>query len=303
MMKDIISITDLTKDQILKILELSKKIEAMKGKEKLLAGKILATVFYEPSTRTRLSFESAMLRLGGQVLGFSDPKISSVVKGETLHDTVKMLEGYSDIIVVRHRIEGAARLAAESTPIPIINAGDGANQHPTQTLLDLYTIQKSKGKFDGLTVAMVGDLKYGRTVHSLACALSLFKTKLIFVAPDSLKMPEEFLKNLAVPYIETGDMQDALKKADVVYMTRIQKERFPDPVDYEKVKGVYVLTRELLDSAKKEIKVMHPLPRVDEITKDVDETTNAIYFEQAKNGVTVRQALLAMLLGKLGDKI
>jgi len=299
MKTDIISISDMSKKQIENILRLSKKIEKLKGREKLLAGRVLATVFYEPSTRTRLSFESAMLRLGGQVLGFSDPKKTSVAKGETLYDTVKMLESYSDVIVVRHKIEGAARLASESTSVPVINAGDGANQHPTQTLLDLYTIMKSKGKLNGLTVAMIGDLKYGRTVHSLATALSLFKTKLMFVAPDSLKMPEEFLKHLTVPYIETDDMSKAIKSADVIYMTRIQGERFPDPVDYEKVKGVYVLTAEMLESAKKDMKVMHPLPRVDEIAKDVDDTEHAVYFEQAKNGVTVRQALLAMVLGKL----
>jgi len=296
--KDIISIRDFSKEEIVYLLDLAKKMENLSGKEKLLAGKVLATVFYEPSTRTRLSFETAMLKLGGTVTGFSDPNASSVAKGETLYDTMKMLDGYIDIIVLRHPIEGAARRAAETADVPVINGGDGANQHPTQTLLDLYTIVKSKGKLDGLKVAMVGDLKYGRTVHSLAAALSHFNVKLIFVAPLSLKMPDDLLGELTVSYIETDKLEDAMQ-ADVVYMTRIQKERFPDPIDYEKVKGVYVLSEKILQNAKKGLKVMHPLPRVDEIATDVDSTENAIYFEQAKNGVTMRQALLALLLGRL----
>jgi len=268
-----------------------------KQDKELLRGKILSTLFYEPSTRTKLSFESAMMRLGGRIMGFADPKISSVAKGETLHDTIKMVESYSDIIAIRHPVEGAARLAAESARIPVINAGDGANQHPTQTLLDLYTIMKSKGSLDNLTVAMVGDLKYGRTVHSLAMALSHFKTRLVFVAPDSLKMPDGLLEELTVPYVETSDINQALK-CDIVYMTRIQKERFPDAVEYGKVKGVYVLTNSMLEKAKKDMKIMHPLPRVDEIAEDVDSTENALYFEQAKNGVVMRQAVLALLLKK-----
>jgi aspartate carbamoyltransferase catalytic subunit len=297
--KDIISIKDFSKDELLYLLELAKSMEALNGKETLLTGKVLSTVFYEPSTRTRLSFESAMCRLGGSVIGFSDPKISSVAKGESLHDTIKMLESYSDIIALRHPVEGAARWAAESARVPVINAGDGANQHPTQTLLDLYTIQKEKGGLDGLTVAMVGDLKYGRTVHSLAAALSHFKSKLIFVAPDQLRMPKEHLSGLKVEYQETKSLNMALKVADIVYMTRIQKERFPDPVEYEKVKGVYVLTKEMLEGCKDGLKVMHPLPRVGEISECVDGTPHSIYFEQAKNGVTMRQAILALLLGKI----
>jgi len=295
--KDIISIRDFSKEELLFLLELAEKMETLKGKETLLAGKVLSTVFYEPSTRTRLSFESAMSRFGGSIIGFSDPKISSVAKGESLHDTIKMLEAYSDIIAIRHPVEGAARWSAESSKVPVINGGDGANQHPTQTLLDLYTIMKTHGKLDGLTIAMVGDLKYGRTVHSLAAALDHFDCRLIFVAPDSLQMPKEHLHELKVEYKETDNLQMALKVSDVVYMTRIQKERFPDPVEYEKVKGVYVLTKEMLADAKKGCKIMHPLPRVDEISKCVDETENAIYFEQAKNGVVMRQALLALLLG------
>ncbi len=300
--KDIISIRDFSKKEILYMLESAKKIESMQGREKLLRGKILATLFYEPSTRTRLSFESAMLRLGGSTTGFSDPKGSSVAKGETLSDTIRIVEGYSDIIVIRHPVEGAARLAADTAHVPIINAGDGANQHPTQTLLDLYTILKSKGRLDGLTVAMVGDLKYGRTVHSLAHALSLFDTRMIFVAPESLGMPDDLLDELkgkGVDLTSTASLKDAIRSADILYMTRIQKERFPDIVEYEKVKGVYVLSSAMLSSAKKGLKVMHPLPRVDEISTDVDATENAVYFEQAKNGVTMREALLAILLGRL----
>jgi len=300
--KDIISIRDFSKDELLYILGLAKKIENMKNKEDLLKGKILATLFFEPSTRTRLSFESVMMRLGGRIIGFADPKVSSATKGETLYDTIKMVESYADVIVIRHPVEGAAYRSAETAKVPVINAGDGANQHPTQTLLDLYTIMKSKGKLDNLTVAMVGDLKYGRTVHSLASALSHFKVKMIFVAPDSLKMPRDLLKELRnkkIKYSETRKLDDAIKKSDILYMTRIQKERFPDAVEYEKVRGVYVLTKDVLSDAKRGLKVMHPLPRVDEIDMDVDETEHAVYFEQAKNGVIIREALLALLLGKI----
>ncbi len=301
-MKDIISIRDLTREQMLHILGLAKKTESLKSSDNLLAGKILATLFYEPSTRTRLSFESAMMRLGGRVTGFSDPAGSSVAKGETLYDTIKMVEGYCDIIVIRHPVDGAARLAADTAKVPVINAGDGANQHPTQTLLDLYTIQKSKGGLEKLKVAMVGDLKYGRTVHSLAYALSLFNCEMIFVSPKSLCMPTDLtdeLRQKKIRFSEHEDMGIALKKADILYMTRIQKERFPDDVEYEKVKGVYVLTGEMLEGAKTGLKIMHPLPRVNEISKCVDDTENAIYFDQAKNGVIIREAVLAMLLGKL----
>lgn len=296
--KDIISIREFSKKELLYLIELAKKIESSDNSD-LLKGKILTTLFYEPSTRTKLSFESAMKRLGGKVIGFSNPKASSAAKGETLYDTTKMVEGYSDVIVIRHPVEGAARLVAESSNVPVINAGDGANQHPTQTLLDLFTIVKSKGKLDNLTITMVGDLKYGRTVHSLACALSHFDVKLIFVSPDILKMPKDLLDELTVPYEETSDLQEAIDKSDIVYMTRIQKERFPDPIEYEKVKGVYVLKKKMLKNAKPDVKIMHPLPRVDEIATDVDSTENAIYFEQAHNGAIMRQALLALLLGEL----
>jgi len=219
-----------------------------------------------------------------------------------LYDTIKMVESYCDIIAIRHPVEGAARLAADTADIPVVNAGDGANQHPTQTLLDLYSIMKSKGKLEDLTVAMVGDLKYGRTVHSLAYALSLFGSDMIFVSPKSLRMPGDLTAELAqnkIRFSEFEDMEPALKRADILYMTRIQKERFPDNVEYEKVKGVYVLSAKMLENAKKGLKVMHPLPRVGEISRSVDSTENALYFEQAKNGVIVREAVLAMLLGKI----
>jgi aspartate carbamoyltransferase catalytic subunit len=297
--KDIISIRELSKDEILHILDSAKKIEAMKDKELLLKGRILSTLFYEPSTRTKLSFESAMMRLGGMIMGFSDPEATSHAKGETLYDTIKMVESYSDIIVIRHPNDGAAKLAADTAKIPVINAGDGANQHPSQTLLDLYTIQKSKGRLDSLTVCIVGDLKYGRTAHSLAHALSHFNVNMIFVSPPNLRMPKDILAGLKIKFKESDNLKDALKISDIIYMTRIQKERFPDPVEYEKVKGIYILTIEALKDAKKGLKIMHPLPRVDEISPDVDDTEHALYFEQAKNGVIIREALLALLLGKL----
>ncbi len=300
--KDIISIRQLTKQDIEHILDIAGKIDLMRDKSSLLKGKILATLFYEPSTRTRLSFESAMLGLGGSVLGFSDPRVSSVSKGESLYDTVKMIEAYSDILVLRHPVEGAAKLAAETSSKPVINAGDGSNQHPTQTLLDLYTIKKAKKKISGLTVALVGDLKYGRTVHSLAYALSFYNVKLIFVSPESLKMPgylTDELEEKGIKYEYNSSLKNALQDADIVYMTRIQKERFADQLEYEKLKGTYVLEASMLKQAKAGIRVMHPLPRVDEIAKDVDDTDAALYFEQAKNGVVVRQAIVAMLLGKL----
>jgi aspartate carbamoyltransferase catalytic subunit len=301
-MKDIVSIRKLSKEDILYILSLADRIHTANYSGDLLKGKILATLFYEPSTRTRLSFESAMMRLGGRIIGFSDPKISSVAKGETLYDTIKMVESYSDIIAIRHPSDGAAMLAAETAKIPVINAGDGANQHPTQTLLDLYTIMKAKGRLDGLKVGMCGDLKYGRTVHSLADAMAHFKSELVFISPPELQMPKEQLKELAsrgVRFRETEDLQKAMKDLDILYMTRIQKERFADLVEYEKVKGCYVLDRSMLTAAKNDMKIMHPLPRVDEISTDVDDTPYQLYFEQAKNGVTVRMALLAMLLGKI----
>ncbi len=297
--KKIISIEDLSKEDIEFILDLAERLEE-RDTSSLAKGKIMATLFFEPSTRTRLSFESAMLLLGGRVIGFSDPGTSSAKKGETLWDTVKVVEGYSDIIVIRHFLEGAARLASEATELPVINAGDGANQHPTQTLLDLYTIKETQGGLDNIEVSMIGDLKYGRTVHSLAIALSLFKNvKMRFIAPDELIMPRYICKILdkrSVAYTEYTDISEA-GKSDIIYMTRVQKERFPDELEYERVKNAYVLTNEHIKGAKPNLRIMHPLPRVNEIEKEVDASANAYYFRQAHNGIIVRKALIALLLG------
>lgn len=298
--RDIVTIREFTKEDLLHVLEVAKEMEG--DKPQLLTGKILATLFFEPSTRTRLSFESAMCRLGGKVIGFSDEKVSSVKKGETIWDTAKMAERYSDVIVIRSPIEGSARLAAEATSVPVINGGDGTNQHPTQTLLDLYTIQKAKKNIDGLKVGFLGDLKYGRTVHSLAIALSHWKVDLYFIAPDALQMPDHYLKDLQEVGIrchQTSDVFSVSEDLDVLYVTRIQQERFPDPMEYEKYKNAYRLDRSLLSHIKEDLKIMHPLPRVGEISPDLDETEHAIYFEQAGNGVTVRKALLALVLGKV----
>ena len=297
--RDIISIRDFSKDDLLYILKISKGMEV--DKPQLLRGKILATLFFEPSTRTRLSFESAMYRLGGEVIGFSDEKVSSVKKGETIWDTVKMAEKYSDVIVIRSPIEGSARLAAEAASVPVINGGDGANQHPTQMLLDLYTIQKTKNRIDGIKIGFLGDLKYGRTVHSLAVALSYWQVEMYFIAPQALQMPEYYLNELETKGItchKTSDVFEVSDSLDVLYVTRIQQERFPDPMEYEKYKNAYRLDRTLLEYVKKDLKIMHPLPRVGEISPELDETDHALYFEQAANGVTVRKALLALVLGK-----
>ncbi len=266
-----------------------------------LDGKLLATIFYEPSTRTRLSFEAAMQRLGGGVISVAEAKTaSSVVKGETLPDTIRTLANYADAIVLRHPDIGAAQIAAEASSVPIFNAGDGAGEHPTQALLDLYTIRAEKKTLDGLRIALVGDLKNGRTVHSLARALSLFKVEYSFVAPAALSMPTEvsdYLRERGFNVEETNDMAKTLQKADVVYMTRVQKERFADVKQYEKLKNFYILTREVVLNSKPNLVVMHPLPRVDEITTDVDTLPNAAYFRQMKNGVYVRMALLSEVLG------
>ncbi len=265
-----------------------------------LDGKLLATVFYEPSTRTRLSFEAAMQRLGGGIISVAEAKTaSSAVKGETLADTVRTIENYADAIVLRHPQVGAAQIAADAAAVPILNAGDGAGEHPTQALLDLYTIRREKKTLDGLRIALVGDLKNGRTVHSLARALSQFKVNFSFVAPAALSMPAEvtgYLRDRNFSVDETGDLSSALRQADVVYMTRVQKERFEDPKEYDKLKNAYVLNRDLVTRAKENLLVLHPLPRVDEIATDVDALPNAAYFRQMRNGVYIRMALLAEVL-------
>lgn len=299
--RDIISINDFSKEEILHILKVVKQIES-KPKGSLLRGKILATLFFEPSTRTRLSFVSAMEQCGGTVIGFSNANVTSIQKGESLWDTIKVTEQYANAIVIRHPLEGSARLAAEAASIPVINGGDGSNQHPTQTMLDLYTMQKTKGKLEGLHVGFVGDLKYGRTVHSLVIALSHFNPTFYFIAPDELQISDSYTDELyqkKIKYFKTSDIKRFSGQLDVLYVTRIQKERFPDPLEYEKFKGIYRINEEFLKNVKKELKIMHPLPRVDEIDKSVDNTEHAAYFQQAANGIPVRKALLALVLGKI----
>lgn len=298
--RDITSIDEFTRKEIDYILKVSKTMEpfTLKGSD-ILKGKILATLFFEPSTRTRLSFESAMLKLGGSIIGFGDAETSSVKKGENLADTVRTVEKYSDIIALRHPLEGAAKLAAEFAEIPIINAGSGAEEHPTQALIDLYTIQKEKEKIDGLKVAMVGDLRYGRTVHSLAYALSLYNIELFLVSPESLRMRHEVLRVIQnkISVSESQSLEKIIPQVDVLYVTRIQKERFPDQAEYAKVKGIYRVDLKNIANAKKDMIILHPLPRIDEITAEVDTMPQARYFQQAGNGVVVRMALLALVLG------
>ena len=300
--KDIVSIREMKEEEIQAVFRVADEmVPIARGEERsdLLHGYVLASLFFEPSTRTRLSFEAAMQRLGGGVIGFSSSAGTSVEKGETLADTVRMADGYSDVIVVRHPYQGAARLAAEFAEHPVINAGDGAGQHPTQTLLDLYTIKKEMGKIGGLNIGLLGDLKYGRTVHSLAYALARFRANLYFISPEILRMPHHIVREVeryTRPY-ETSDINEVIGDLDVLYVTRIQKERFPDPAEYRKVAGSYVIDPDLLRKAKDTFIVMHPLPRVNEISPEVDKTKHAKYFVQAFNGVPVRMALLAMVLG------
>ncbi len=301
--RDIISIRHFHKEELLYILDLARQMEQADYSD-ILKGKVLASLFFEPSTRTRLSFESAMKRLGGLVIGFSEPGITSAAKGESLSDSIKTIEGYCDIVVLRHYLEGSAQLAADVVDIPIINAGDGANQHPTQTFLDLYTIQKTKGTLEGLTIGFLGDLKYGRTVHSLAYALSYFATEMFFISPASLRMPRDCMEELRdrkVRCHENESLAGISKKLDVIYCTRIQKERFADPVEFEKVRGIYRLSKAMLEELgiKNDLKILHPLPRVDEMDGSLDKTSFAVYFHQARNGVPVRKAILAAVLGVL----
>jgi len=265
-----------------------------------LDGKVVATLFFEPSTRTRLSFESAVNYLGGKVIGFSDASSSSVKKGESLKDTILTVCNYSDLIVMRHPREGSARYASEVSTKPIINAGDGANQHPTQCLLDLYSIRKTQGKLEDLDIVFVGDLKYGRTVHSLVIAMTNFNCRFHLVSPLELKLPSSVkihIKEKKLEYYQYTDLCEAIPKADIIYMTRIQRERFSDPIEYEKVKNSYILNKSLLTDAKPNMKILHPLPRVNEIDEDVDSMPQAYYFQQAQNGLYVRQALLKLILG------
>jgi len=297
--KSLISITDFSKEEYLKIMDLSRQFEANPA-QSLLKGKVIATLFFEPSTRTRLSFETAINRLGGKIIGFSDSNSSSVSKGETLHDTIKMVSNYADMIIMRHPLEGSARYAAEVADVPVINAGDGANQHPSQTLLDMYSIMKTQGRLDDINIFMVGDLKYGRTVHSLLMAMSQFKNPIFnFVAPPELAMPDEyklFLSQKGIRYFEHLEFNEIINQADIIYMTRVQKERFIDPVEYEKVKNVYILKNEMLANTKPNVRILHPLPRINEIHTNVDNNPKAYYFTQARNGVFTRMAIISHLL-------
>jgi len=295
----LVSITDYSKEDILRILDLAEQFEKNPN-TRLLEGKLVATLFFEPSTRTRLSFETAVNRLGGRVIGFSDASTSSSSKGESLKDTIKMVSNYVDLIIMRHPVEGAARYASEVAGVPVINAGDGANQHPTQTMLDLYSIKKTQGKLTDLTLSMVGDLKYGRTVHSLLMAMRYFNPRYNFVSPPELRMPEQyraFCKENGIEYHEYEDMNRILNETDILYMTRVQQERFTDPVEYEKVRNTYSLHNSMLEGTKDNLRILHPLPRITEIAEDVDDNPKAYYFEQAKNGVYARQAVICSILG------
>ena len=295
----LVSITDYSKEDILRILDLAEQFEKNPN-TRLLEGKLVATLFFEPSTRTRLSFETAVNRLGGRVIGFSDAATSSSSKGESLKDTIKMVSNYVDLIIMRHPVEGAARYASEVAGVPVINAGDGANQHPTQTMLDLYSIKKTQGKLTDLTLSMVGDLKYGRTVHSLLMAMRYFNPRYNFVSPPELRMPEQyraFCKENGIEYHEYEDMNRILNETDILYMTRVQQERFTDPVEYEKVRNTYSLHNSMLEGTKDNLRILHPLPRITEIAEDVDDNPKAYYFEQAKNGVYARQAVICSILG------
>ncbi len=298
--KSLVSINDLSKEEIIGILDMAEEF-SQNPRTPVLKGHVVATLFFEPSTRTRLSFESAVNQLEGRILGFAEASSSSVAKGESLKDTILTVSNYVDLIVMRHPLEGTARYASEVSPVPIINAGDGANQHPTQTMLDLFSIRKTQGTLDGLTICMVGDLKYGRTVHSLLQAMSLWNTKFIFIAPPELRLPAEyrmFLREKGLEFEEHTEMNENIKQADVLYMTRVQRERFSDPLEYERVKNVYVLHASMLEGAKPNMRVLHPLPRVNEISTDVDDTPWAYYFQQARNGVYARMAIMASILGK-----
>ncbi|HIT48778.1 MAG TPA: aspartate carbamoyltransferase [Candidatus Coprenecus stercoripullorum] len=300
MAKSLISIQDFTKEEILHVLDVAREFEKDRSQD-FLHGKIVACIFFEPSTRTRLSFETAANRLGAKVIGFSDAGNTSIRKGESLKDTIKMVSNYADIIVMRHPLEGSARYASEVASVPVINAGDGANQHPSQTLLDLYSIRQTQGRLDGIDINMVGDLKYGRTVHSLLQALSHFSPSFIFTSPQELRMPAEykdFLDERHIPYRETSELAEHIADTDILYMTRIQQERFTDPVEYEKVKNVYSLNAQMLAGVRDNMRILHPLPRLQEIAADVDDTPYAYYFRQAENGMYVRMAIISYLLGK-----
>lgn len=298
--KSLVSISDLSKEEIVGLLNKAAEFEKNPN-QRILQGKVVATLFFEPSTRTRLSFETAVNRLGGRVIGFSDAKTSSQSKGETLKDTIMMVSNYADVIVMRHHLEGAARYASEISPVPIVNAGDGANQHPSQTMLDLYSIYKTQGTLENQVITMVGDLKYGRTVHSLLEAMRFWSPRFNFVACEELKMPDKykrFCEMHGIEYRETTDFsEDVINESDILYMTRVQGERFSDVLEYERTKSLYTLHNDMLKNSKPNLKVLHPLPRITEISQDVDDNPKAYFFQQAKNGLYARQAILCRALG------
>ena len=304
--KNLVTIAHLTKEELMYMMEMAGEFEKHPNR-KILDGRVVATLFFEPSTRTRLSFETAANRLGARVIGFTDPKVTSSTKGETLKDTIMMVSNYADVIVMRHFLEGAARYASEVSPVPVVNAGDGANQHPSQTMLDLYSIYKTQGRLDDLEILLVGDLKYGRTVHSLLMAMRHFNPTFHFIAPKELAMPEEYkvyCREHGIRYTEQEEFNEhAIAQADIVYMTRVQRERFTDLMEYERVKDVYILREKMLRSAKANMKILHPLPRVNEIAYDVDENPHAYYFEQAHNGLFAREAIICDVLGITLDDV
>ena len=304
--RSLVSIANLSKDKIMYLIYMAQEFEKHPNR-KILDDRVVATLFFEPSTRTRLSFETAANRLGARVIGFTDPKVTSSTKGETLKDTIMMVSNYADVIVMRHYLEGAARYASEVSPVPVINAGDGANQHPTQTMLDLYSIYKTQGTLENLNIYLVGDLKYGRTVHSLIMALRHFNPTLHFIAPEELSLPNEykdFCRENNIKFEEHNDFNaDVISNADILYMTRVQRERFTDPMEYERVKDVYILRASMLEKARENMKILHPLPRVNEIDYDVDNDPHAYYFEQARNGLYARQAIICDVLGISLDDI
>ena len=302
----LVSIANLSREKILYLMEMAHEFE-LRPNRKLLDGRIVATLFFEPSTRTRLSFETAANRLGARVIGFTDPKVTSSTKGETLKDTIMMVANYSDVIVMRHYLEGAALYASELTSVPVVNAGDGAHQHPSQTLLDLYTMMQTQGTLDNLHIHLVGDLKYGRTVHSLIMAMCHFNPTFHFIAPAELAMPDEYkqyCREHGIQFVEHEHFdEDVIAEADILYMTRVQRERFSDLMEYERVKDVYILRREMLAKARPNLRILHPLPRVNEIAQDVDDTPHAYYFEQARNGLFAREAIICDVLGITLDEV
>lgn len=302
----LVSIANLSREKILYLMKMIRAFE-LHPNRKILDGRIVATLFFEPSTRTRLSFETAAQRLGASVIGFTDPKVTSSTKGETLKDTIMMVANYSDVIVMRHYLEGAALYASELTNVPIVNAGDGAHQHPTQTLLDLYTLLQTQGTLENLNIHLVGDLKYGRTVHSLIMAMRHFNPTFHFIAPRELCMPEEYkqyCREYNIRYVEHENFDDEIiSQADVLYMTRVQRERFSDLMEYERVKNIYILKRDMLAKARPNLRILHPLPRVNEIDQDVDDTPYAYYFRQAKNGLYAREAIICDVLGITLDQV